>query len=175
VTLRPLHEDDADAVFRYARDPEVTRFLPWDPAPDVASIRAFLRDQVAKRRYGEALPLAIVLRETGEMVGSTDLMDLHKTSRGKAELGYLLARPFWGRGLMSEAAALTARHGFEALGLTRIVAFADAENVGSCRVLEKIGMRAYGDEIRIVKSERRRYLRFAMSAAPPPLPPPPTR
>jgi hypothetical protein len=36
-------------------------------------------------------------------------------------------------------------------------------------------MRAYGDEIRIVKSERRRYLRFAMSAAPPPLPPPPTR
>ena len=168
VVLRPLFEDDAAAVFRYARDPEVTRFLPWDPAPDVHSIRSFLREQVAKRRRGDALPLAIVLRgEREEMIGSTDLMDIHVIAPGRAELGYLLARPYWGQGLMSEAAALTARHAFDALGLTRLVAFADAENVASCRVLEKIGMRSWGDEIRVVKGEPRRYLRFGMASAPP--------
>ena len=168
VLLRPLCLEDADAMFAYARDPEVTRFLPWEPAPDVDSVRPFLAEQVAKRQLGAALALAVVLRETGQVIGSTDLMDLPGTGAlgwwrpRQAELGYLLARPYWGRGLMTEAATLTACHGFEVLGLSRIIAWADAENLGSRRVLEKIGMRVRGSEIRRVKAEKRLYIRYAM-------------
>ena len=165
VRLRPLRPGDAEAMFAYARDAEVTRFLPWEPAPSVESVRPFLAEQVARRRRGEALALAIVLQETGQMIGSTDLMDIHRPLRGRAELGYLLARPFWGRGLMTEAAGLTAAHGFGALGLERIVAWADEENVGSRRVLEKIGMRVHGSEIRTVKKQQRRYIRYEMGKA----------
>lgn len=162
VRLRPIREEDAEAMFAYARDPEVTRFLPWEPAPDLESVRPFIVEQVARRRAGEALSLAIVLRETEQVIGSTDLMDLSRPRSGQAELGYLLARPYWGRGLMTEAAELTAGYGFGALGLARLIAFADAENLGSRRVLEKIGMRAQGSEMRAVKKENRLYIRYEM-------------
>ncbi len=166
VLLRPLRADDAPAMFDYARDPLVTRFLPWEPAPDVESVRPFLEDQVGKRRRGDALGLAVVLKGTGEMIGSTDLINLsfptvlkwHGPKR--AELGYLLARSFWGQGLMTEAAGLTVAHAFGALGLTQIFAWADAENAGSRRVLEKLGMCTRGSEIREVKGARRLYLRY---------------
>jgi ribosomal-protein-alanine N-acetyltransferase len=169
VLLRPLCLDDADPMFAYARDPEVTRFLPWEPAPDVSSVRPFLAEQVAKRQRGASLALAVVLRETGQVIGSTDLMDLPGSGAWgwwrprQAELGYLLARPYWGRGLMTEAAALTVCYGFEALGLSRITAWADAENRGSRRVLEKIGMRVRGSETRTVKVEKRLYIRYEIS------------
>lgn len=160
--LRPLTPSDAEAMFAYAHDSEVTRFLPWRPAPDADSVRPFLREQQEKRRRGESLGLAIILRDTGEMIGSTDLMGLRNIVlvRRQAELGYLLARPFWGQGLMSEAARRTALHGFDALRLTRLIAWADAENTGSRRVLEKIGMRFGGQEMRVVKNEKRVYIRY---------------
>ena len=166
VFLRPLCADDAPAMFDYACDPLVTRFLPWEPAPDVESVRPFLEDQVGKRRRGAALGLAVVLKETGQMIGSTDLMDLsfptvlkwHGPKR--AELGYLLARPFWGQGIMTEAAGLTLGHAFGALGLTQIFAWADAENASSRRVLEKLGLCTRGSETREVKGARRLYIRY---------------
>jgi len=166
VVLRPLCIEDAPAMFEYARDAAVTRYLPWDPAPSVEAVQPFLEDQINKRRSGLALGLAVILRETGQMIGSTDLMDLsfptvlkrHGAKRG--ELGYLLARPYWGRSLMTEAAALTLGHAFGALGLTQIFAWVDAENVGSRRVLEKLGLCVRGSEIREVKAERRLYIRY---------------
>jgi ribosomal-protein-alanine N-acetyltransferase len=159
VCLRPLIPGDDAAMFAYASDPEVTRFLPWEPAPDVASVRPFLEEQVDKRRRGQALALAVVLRESGEMIGSTDLMDLRPGRTPGAELGYLMARPFWGQGLMTEAAGLTVAYALGGLGLKGVAAWADAENLGSRRVLEKIGMRARGSEVRVVKGERRLYVR----------------
>jgi RimJ/RimL family protein N-acetyltransferase len=166
VLLRPLCVEDAEAMYAYACDPFVTRFLPWEPAPDVDSVRPFLRDQVRKRQRSQALGLAIILKATGQMIGSTDLMDLsfptvlrwHGPKR--AELGYLLARPFWGQGIMTEAAGLTLGHAFGALGLTQIFAWADGENQGSLRVLEKLGMCTRGTEIRDIKGERRLYIRY---------------
>jgi ribosomal-protein-alanine N-acetyltransferase len=162
VLLRPIREDDAEAMFAYARDPEVTRFLPWEPAPALESVRPFLAEQTARRRAGEALSLAIVLRESKQMIGSTDLMDLAGPRPAQAELGYLLAQPYWGRGLMTEAAGLTATFAFAALRLARLIAFADSQNIGSRRVLEKIGMRAHGSEMRVVKNENRLYIRYEM-------------
>ena len=167
VLLRPLQEGDAEAMFAYARDPEVTRFLPWDPAPDLDSVRPFLAEQVARRRRGESLALAIVLRENGEMIGSTDLMCLPAGRRSgwlfrHSELGYLMGRPHWGRGLMTEAARLTVAHGFGLLRLSRILSYADADNHGSRRVLEKIGMRPRGTEMRNVKGQNRQYVRYEL-------------
>ena len=164
VTLRPLAVADTETMFAYASDPEVTRFLPWEPATQTESVRPFLEEQVGRRVRHESLGLAILLRETGEMIGSTDLMDLKRT-RGEAELGYLLARPYWGQGLMTEAAHLTLEHGFHRLRLMRILAYADAENQGSRRVLEKIGMHVWGTEIRTVHNEDRPYVRYEIRRA----------
>lgn len=164
VVLRPLQVTDTGAMFTYASDPEVTRFLPWEPATEVESVRPFLFDQVGRRKRHESLGLAILLRETGEMIGSTDLMDLKRT-RGEAELGYLLALSHWGRGLMTEAARLTLQHGFGRLRLICIRAYADAHNAGSRRVLEKIGMHVVGTEIRTVHHEDRPYIQYEIRRA----------
>jgi len=164
VLLRALSADDAEAMFAFASDPEVTRYLPWEPAVSVESVRPFLEDQVLRWQRHDSLGFAIVLRETGQMIGSTDLMELHRT-RGQAELGYLIARPWWGQGLMTEAARLTAAHAFGALRIGRLVAFADVENYGSRRVLDKLGMHVSGSEMRNVRNEDRLYLRHEIRRA----------
>ena len=163
VTLRPLSVDDAPAMFAYASDVEVTRYLPWYPATGPDTVRAFLLQQLGRRRRGESLGLAVVLRETQAMIGSTDLMGLKTGERGRAELGYILACEHWGRGLMTEAARLTLGHAFAAMELLRVEAFADEHNTGSRRVLEKIGMRRVGTENRMVKNEERCYVRYAVT------------
>ncbi|MBC8104330.1 MAG: GNAT family N-acetyltransferase [Cytophagales bacterium] len=164
VILRPLMIEDAPAMFAYARDSEVTRFLPWEPAATVESVLPFLQDQVSRRTRQESLGMAILLAETGEMIGSTDLMDLRRI-RGEGEIGYLLAQPYWGRGLMTEAARMTLECGFGRLKLTRVTAYADAENRGSRRVLEKLGMNPWGSEMRVVHGEDRLYIRYQIRRA----------
>lgn len=164
VLLRPLAVADAEDMYAFASDPFVTRYLPWEPAPSADAVRPFLQDQVGRRKRGESLGFAIVDRATGAMVGSTDLMDL-KAVRGQAELGYLIARPYWGQGWMTEAAALTADYGFREMNLGRLVAWADEENAASRRVMEKLGMRLAGAEVRTVKGEQRPYVRYEVLRA----------
>jgi len=163
VAIRPLRLTDDMAVYAYASDAAVTRFLPWHPAPTLGTVRNFLVQQLGRRRRGESYAFAVERRDTGMMIGSTDLMGLHEPPAGEAELGYILGREHWGQGLMTEAAALTVAAGFDDLRLDRIVAYADIENLGSCRVLEKIGMRRTGTEQRKVKDEDRTYARYALS------------
>ena len=71
-------------------------------------------------------------------------------------MGYSLARPLWGRGLVTEAARAVVAYGFAELGLARIQAFADIRNVGSWRVMEKLGMQREGvlRSHRVVHDER---------------------
>jgi ribosomal-protein-alanine N-acetyltransferase len=148
LLLRPLAARDASDMFVFASDPEVTRYLPWEPETNIVTVRGFLQDQVARRRRGESMGFAVVLRETGVMIGSTDLMEL-KAVRGQAD-----------RGLMTEAGRLTLDYGFAGLHLNRMIAWADQDNAASCRVLEKLGMTVAGSETRFVKNERRPYVRY---------------
>jgi len=160
VRLRVLRESDAEAMWRIARDPQVTQFLPWEPMATPQAILPFIRDQEARRKRGDALCFAVTDKETGALIGSTDLVDMRRYLQTGAEIGYLLAKEYWGRGIMTEAANLTARYAFDTLGLTRLVAFADVENSASRRVLEKLGMAQTDNEWRTVKNERRLYLRY---------------
>lgn len=164
VLLRPLMVEDAEEMFTFASDEQVTHFLPWEPAPSVEAVRPFLSEQVGRRKRGESMGFAIIDKATNIMIGSTDLMDL-KTRRGQAELGYLLARSFWGRGYMSEAVRLTSGYAFGEMNLGRLVAWADHDNWGSRRVLEKLGMRLADTEMRIVKGENRPYVRYELLRA----------
>lgn len=104
------------------------------------------------RRTGEAygtvflLPLPVEEEDTPwEAVDGRSLADC------ALDLGFLLRRAAWGRGLASEAATRLARFAFEEAGLESLTAVIDPENVASKRVLEKVGftaiglIRAYGD------------------------------
>lgn len=162
VLLRPVELRDAEDMFVFVADPEVVHFLPWQPAKEVRGVQAFLEQQRGRRRSGESLAFAVILQETGKVIGSTDIMQLQARD-GHVELGYILARDCWGKGIMTEAAALSRDYVFTTLRRDRLVAFADQENIGSRRVLEKIGMQEVGTEWRSVKEHNRLYVRYELT------------
>ncbi|GAB4469524.1 MAG: GNAT family N-acetyltransferase [Armatimonadaceae bacterium] len=164
VLLRPLLVSDATEMFTFVSDPEVTHFLPWEPAKRVETVQNFLEDQIARRKRGESLGFAILEKQGAKMIGSTDLMDL-RAKRGQAEIGYLLAKPYWGQGIMTEAARLSVDFGFRCMKLTCVIAWADQENLASVQVMKKLGMTYSGSETRLVKNLSRPYVQYAVERA----------
>jgi ribosomal-protein-alanine N-acetyltransferase len=96
--------------------------------------RAFIR---ATAGHHPETAFAIVVND--EAVGGIGVVPNGDVERVSAEIGYWLAEPLWGRGIMTEALTAVTPHAGEAHGLTRIYALPFATNVGSCRVLEKAG------------------------------------
>jgi len=82
---------------------------------------------------------AVEWRATGAFLGEAGLQ--HFDGTDDIEVGCYLARSTWGRGIATEAGSAALRHGFETLGLDRIVAVVRPENAGSKRVLAKLGLR----------------------------------
>jgi ribosomal-protein-alanine N-acetyltransferase len=147
LTIRPLREDDADALHEAWSDPEVFRYLPAEPSASVDETRVRLA-----RHLGSELALwAVEERDSGEVVGVCGLIPVQGTGPD-IEVAYHLARLWWGQGIATEAASACVAAGL-ADGLPRVVAYAFAENAASIRVLEKAGLhragtrQAYGAEL----------------------------
>lgn len=95
------------------------------------------------RRQGREVTFA-VRKDDGEMIGAVGADSLELGASHRAEIGYWLARPYWGRGIMTDAVGAYVRHAFGELDLLRLTAHVLAFNVGSARVLEKNGFRLEG-------------------------------
>jgi [ribosomal protein S5]-alanine N-acetyltransferase len=133
--------DDASDIFaRYAQDPIVTRYLTWQPHDTVERTRAFLRRCVAGMADGTVLPWVLCEPPDDRPIG---MLELRPTGH-RAEMGYVLARDHWGRGLMSEAARAVADWALVQPGIFRVWAVTDVDNAASARVLEKAGMQREG-------------------------------
>jgi ribosomal-protein-alanine N-acetyltransferase len=140
--------EDAEDIFNgYARDPEVTRFLPWTPHASMSDTRAFLRECTDAWRGKSRFPWAITLAPDGFSIGMIELRLLGHM----ADVGYVLARAQWGKGYMTEAliAVVDATLGLD--GVYRVSAVCDVENVASARVMEKAGMQREGVLRRFLK------------------------
>ena len=139
LILRKFKKSDVKDVFsNYASRIEVTKFLTWKPHKNLEETEAYLNFILPKYETEQTYRWAIVLKETNEVVGCIDVVDL-KIKRKCAELGYVLGDKFWGKGLMSEAGKKVLDYLF-AEGFERIEAVHDIENPKSGRVMEKIGM-----------------------------------
>lgn len=138
LLLRPWSEDDAEALFRWAQDPQVGPAAGWPVHGSVEESREIIRNVLAVPET-----YALVLKDEGLLVGCVGLQ-LSEDSNiglagGEAELGYWLAPLYWGRGLVPEACRALIHHGFCDLGLSAIWAGHFIENRKSARVLEKLG------------------------------------
>lgn len=155
LLLRRMTLDDAEGMFAYASDPEVTRYVLWDTHRTLEDSKNFLRFAVEGYERGDFGGWGIVHRESGRFIGTCGLDAGYDAQHARAELGYVLAREFWRRGLTPEAVREVIRFGFERLALNRIEARCIAENHASARVMEKVGM-AYEGTMR-----RREYIKGA--------------
>ena len=137
LILRPWREEDAKECYRYARDPRVGPIAGWPAHSSEEESRRVIRDVLSSPET-----YAIVLKETGLPVGSVGLHhnDLAEED-DEAELGYWLGVPYWGKGIVPEAAREILRHAFEDLGLRRVWCGYYDGNLRSRRVQEKLGFR----------------------------------
>ena len=141
LILREFKDSDLEPVHAYGSDIEVVRYMEWGPNTRAESEDFLARAKSESLKDPRALyELAVIEAATDELIGG---IGLH-TKGMQAMLGYCFARPAWGKGFATEAAQLLVDYGFNTLGLHRIWAKCDTENISSLRVLEKIGMRQEG-------------------------------
>jgi ribosomal-protein-alanine N-acetyltransferase len=138
--LRPFVEDDVDALFAVARNPNVTRFTTWEAHRTPDDTLTFLRDY-AHARYLEGVPdaYALVLKDGGALIGGAGARWATKANHCM-EFGYWLAEPYWGRGLATEAGRALVAHVFATYDVERVQAHFIEGNHASGRVMEKLGM-----------------------------------
>ncbi|MDA0636426.1 GNAT family protein, partial [Nonomuraea sp. MCN248] len=118
------------------------RYLYWEPR-DRDAVRTFLDKKTGRTALlaeGDAIDLAITLRDTGALIGNCLLIWTSATHR-QGEIGYVLHPDHHGHGYATEAAREMLRLGFDGLHLHRLTGRLDARNTASARVLEKLGMR----------------------------------
>jgi len=142
--LRPLTAADAEALFRMHADPQVMRYWSTPPWAGIEQAEAMIDTDREALPAGRHLRLALTLRGGDDaLVGTCSLFSFHETSR-RAEIGYVLARQVWGRGLMHEALTALVGFAFEALNLNRLEADIDPRNTTSAKSLARLGFAQEG-------------------------------
>ena len=141
LRLRLPALSDADAIFNtYATDPEVTRYMIWQPHKSIEETNSFLARCAEGWLMRNEFPWAITLKESGELIGMLGL----RIREFKADVGYCLARKFWGKGFAAEAATAIVNWALAQPQIFRVWAMCDVDNLASARVLEKVGMTREG-------------------------------
>lgn len=141
LVLRIPSLEDAESIFNaYAQDADVVRYLMWRPHKKIRETRDFLARCRAGWEGGAQFPYAITLKQSGEVIGMIEI----RIDGFKASVGYVLAHPFWKKGLTTEALRPLVEWALSQKSIYRVWAVCDAENVGSARVLEKVGMKREG-------------------------------
>lgn len=139
LILRPPRSDDAEAAFAaWTLDSEVTKYLTWKPHKSIDDTREHLVRVAKGWADGGAYFWFITL--DGSIVGSIAL----RIEGFKADLGYVIARAYWNRGVATEALKAVLAYGLSMPSIHRIWAVCDVDNVASARVMEKAGMQKEG-------------------------------
>lgn len=135
LLLRRPCEGDAASVFAsFGADPEVTRFLAWRPHRTLADAEAALVGRLRRLASGDEYSWMLTLPEQSQSV--IGIVSAWCKSDG-TELGFVLARPYWNLGYMTEAVCCVADWALSLPDAVRVWATCDVENGASARVLEK--------------------------------------
>lgn len=137
ILRRVTRADEAD-IFAYASDPEATRFMLWETHKTREDTRAFIEYTLKEYETGRHWDYAFELKSEQRLIGTGGVfnkVDVHCT-----EIGYIISREYWGRGLVPEAMGALTDYLFTRANVHRIEAKHFLENEKSGRVMQKLGM-----------------------------------
>ena len=147
LVIRAFDHRDADAWIAMFSDPEVRRFLPPAPVPTMETFDGATESRHAmEREIGYAM-WAVDDMTTGTFIGQCGLRpakSMDENAGSEIDLAYHFAKPSWNKGYATEAAIAVLAYGLGPVGLDSIMAVVVPENIGSWRVMEKVGMRYEG-------------------------------
>ena len=141
LILRRFVESDAEAMFQnWASSAENLTYVTWDPHPDVEVTRNSIRNWVAFYANPNYYKWDICLKENPEQViGDISIVEMNEDD-SSCEIGYVLGKNYWGRGLMTEALKAVLDFCFTQAGFQKVKARYASLNLASGRVMEKAGM-----------------------------------
>ena len=163
LIIRKLTPDDLGWLIEMRTEPAVYKYLGGTRMQNPEAITKrmqFYLECYDKFGFGQC---AMLWKETGEAIGASGLQPLEDT--GEIEVGYSLKEDYWQKGLGYECARAWLDYGFNNAGLKRIVAVADADNIGSWRIMEKCGMsfektaEFYGMQCKFYAVSKEEYLK----------------
>lgn len=144
ILLRHWQESDADVLYEYAKEPELGERAGWPPHKSREESLEIIRTV-----FDNPTTWAIVLKETGKVVGAMGYgpsCDCSLPSReGEPTVGYWIGKPFWGKGICTEALRLMIRHIRATTDIKSLVSGHFTDNPASGRVMEKCGFIPTGE------------------------------
>lgn len=163
LVLRMLSVNDAFDMYEYARDPEICKYVTWNAHESVEDSMSYLSLVEERYKGGEYFDWGIVLKKIDKLIGTCGFVDINKAS-SRGEIGYVLSRTHWGKGLMSEAVRKVCSHGFESMELNRIEARVFPENTRSQSVLRNIGFQYEGTlrQQQVIKGKYQDLMMFSL-------------
>lgn len=145
LILRAFEERDSEPFSQYRSDPEVAIYQGWETPFTYEQATQFIHEMNSKSpgKPGEWYQIVIELKATGKMIGDCAFQRLAE-DHAQAEIGFTLARAFQDQGYATEAVMGLLGYLFEDLGLHRVRANCDPDNLASIQLLERVGMRHEG-------------------------------
>ncbi len=141
IILRKSSVVDADDIFsNYAQDDVVTQYLPWEPHQDIHATRRFLQECNEQWRDGRNFSFGILLQNADQVIGMISM----RPKGHNVDVGYVLARAYWGQGIMTEALTVLTDWCLAQPEFWRVEAYCDVDNKASARVMERSGMEREG-------------------------------
>lgn len=144
LVLREIVEDDFADFYELDADPEVHKYLGNNPVQNIEQSKEMIKN--IRKQYIEfgLGRWAIIDKLTNDLIGWSGLkyetMAINNQN-GYYDLGYRLKRKYWGNGIATEAALESIKYGFSVLNLKEICAAAHVENIGSNKILQKVGLK----------------------------------
>ncbi|XP_073120338.1 uncharacterized protein [Henckelia pumila] len=139
ITLRPFDISDVDDFLKWAGDDKVTHYLRWDTITSREEALSYIKDVAIPHPWRRSICI------DNRSVGYVSIKPESGGDRHRAHVGYAIGCEYWGRGIVTEAMRMAIPHAFEKFPfLVRLEALVEEENVGSQRVLEKVGFTREG-------------------------------
>jgi [ribosomal protein S5]-alanine N-acetyltransferase len=144
--IRSLKIDDAENIFDYAKNINVSRYVAWDTHKSIHDSIDYIKKTIAMYKICPISNLAITKFENNDekLIGTVGLYQNSRLSPLTYELGYILSEKWWGKGYAFEAANALVNYAFKNFNIQRIEANCVLENYQSSRIMEKLGMQREG-------------------------------
>lgn len=164
LLLRKIVPTDAEDMYEYSRSEEVTRYLTWSPHTSLTQTERYIRLLGKKYDAGAFWDFGLQDKESGKFIGTCGFTSLNG-EEDIAEIGYVLAPAFWGKGLAVEACRAVVKFGFAVFDPAAFCARCIEGNAASERVMQKLGMHyktTYKNSF-YIKNAYRTVIEYAMT------------
>jgi [ribosomal protein S5]-alanine N-acetyltransferase len=143
LSLRQIVAADAEDIYRIFSDREAMRYWSCRPYQCVEQAHKLIESMTQAMHCGIGLHWGITIRGENRVIGKCGYNELRKAHR-RGDISYIIAREYWGKGVVSEALGAVLRYGFSQINLHSIEAGVTPGNDSSTRLLERLGFRLEG-------------------------------